>query len=179
MRMNEVASDNFGFLIAFLLPGATALWGLSPYSALLRSWFAVTPADAPTIGGFLYLTVGSLAAGMTVSAVRWLIVDTAHALSGVPLPSLDFSKLGANVEAFSLLIDIHYRFFQFHANMVIAVLIAYVSYRVRLGLHGAWGWPDIGVAALEVVFFVTSRDNLQKYYARAASLLGTESSHSR
>lgn len=174
--MNEVASDNFGFLIAYLLPGATVLWGLSPYSALLRSWFTVTPADAPTIGGFLYLTVASLAAGMTVSAVRWLIVDTAHALSGVSVPSLNFSKLGANVEAFSLLIDIHYRFFQFHANMVVAVLIAYVAYRANLGQQGSWGWPDVGVAVLEVVFFVTSRDNLKKYYARAASLLGTEPS---
>ena len=172
--MNEIASDNFGFLIAYLIPGATVLWGVSPYSALLRSWFAVTPADAPTIGGFLYLTVASLAAGMTVSAVRWLIVDSVHALSGVPLPRLDFSKLGANVEAFGLLIDIHYRFYQFHANMAIAGLIAYVAYRVHLGLQGAWGWLDVGIAALEIVFFVVSRDNLKKYYARASSLLGTE-----
>lgn len=177
--MNENTSANFGLLVAYLIPGATVLWGLSLFSPPLAALFVATPPDAPTIGGFLYLTVASLAAGMTVSALRWLIVDTVHALSGVPLPSLDFSKLGANVEAFSLLIDIHYRFYQFHANMAVAALIAFVSYRAHLGLHGAWGWPDVGVAALEVVFFVTSRDNLQKYYSRAASLLGAEPPRSR
>jgi len=176
--VNEESSGNFGLLVAYLIPGATVLLGLSLFSPQLAGLFAATPANAPSIGGFLYLTVASLAAGMTVSAVRWLIVDTVHSLSGVPLPALDFSKLGANVEAFSLLINIHYRFYQFHANMAVAGLIAYVSYRAHVGLHGSWGWPDVGVAALEVVFFVTSRDNLRKYYGRAASLLGTQPLHS-
>ena len=55
--------DTFGPLIAYLVSGATVLFGFSQFSPTLRTWFAVTPADAPTIGGFLYLTVASLAAG--------------------------------------------------------------------------------------------------------------------
>jgi hypothetical protein len=69
-EMQSVSNDTFGPLIAYLVPGATALYGLSPYVPAVQSWFACTPGDAPTIGGFLYLTVAALAVGMTVSAVR-------------------------------------------------------------------------------------------------------------
>jgi hypothetical protein len=129
------------------------------------------PADAPTIGGFLYLTVASLAAGMTVSAVRWTLVDSLHRLTGLSPPSLDFSRLGQNVEAYSLLIEIHYRHYQFYANMVVATAITYACYRVRLGGLMPLGWIDLGTLVLEGIFFATSRDTLRKYYARSQQLL--------
>ena len=53
---------------------------------------------------------------MTVSAVRWALIDTLHSLTGLPLPPLDFSRLGKNVEAFGLLIEIHYRHYLFYSN---------------------------------------------------------------
>jgi hypothetical protein len=68
--MESVNNANFGPLIAYLVPGATVLAGFSQFSPVLRSWFGAAPADAPTIGGFLYLTVASLAVGMTV--IAWL-----------------------------------------------------------------------------------------------------------
>ena len=107
--MQSVTNANFGPLIAYLVPGATALFGISEFSLALRSWFAVVPPQAPTIGGSLYLTVASIACGMVVSAIRWAIVDTFHRMMGLPMQALDFSKLGQNVEAFNLLIEIHYR----------------------------------------------------------------------
>ena len=113
--MQSVSNANFGPLIAYLVPGATVLLGFSQFSPVLRTWFASTPTDSPTISGFLYLTVASLAVGMTVSAVRWALVDSLHSLTGLSLPPLDFSRLGNNVEAFSLLIEIHYRHYQFYA----------------------------------------------------------------
>jgi hypothetical protein len=42
---------------------------------------------------------------MTVSAVRWALVDTIHSCIGLPLPKLDFSRLGQNVDAYALLIE--------------------------------------------------------------------------
>src|SRR5438105_2045861 len=68
--MQSVSNENFGSLIAYLVPGATALLGGSVFSPLLKTWFSFASEGAPTIGGFLYLTVASLAAGMTVSVVR-------------------------------------------------------------------------------------------------------------
>lgn len=169
--MQSVSNDTFGPLIAYLLPGVTALLGLSQFSPALRSWFATSPADAPTIGGFLYLTVASLAVGMTVSAIRWVVVDTLHERTGVRMPPLDFSKLGANVQAYTLLIEIHYRHYQFYANMLVATAVAYAYYRVKLGGILPLGLLDLAFVFLEAVFFASSRDVLRKYYARCGQLL--------
>lgn len=87
--MTSVSDSNFGPLIAYLVPGATVLAGVSPFFPVLRIWLAATPADAPTIGGFLYLTIASLAVGMTVSAIRWALIDSLHRLTGPPIPPLD------------------------------------------------------------------------------------------
>ena len=108
---------------------------------------------------------------MTVSALRWAVVDTAHGLLGIRPPKLDFSVLGRNVEAFSLLIEIHYRHYQFYANMFVAIAIAYVFHRIQIGGVLPLGWIDLGILVLEIVFFATSRDNLRKYYARSGQLL--------
>ena len=170
--MQSVSNDNFGPLIAYLVPGATALFGLSFFSPVLRMWMSITPTEAPTIGGFLYLTIASLAAGMTVSAVRWGLVDTLHRWTGVAMPALDFSNLGDRVEAYALLIEIHYRHYQFHANMLVAVAFAYGCYRLS---SPGWGWIDAGVLVIEIVFFLSSRDNLRKYYARVQQLLSPSS----
>ena len=111
--MQSVSNANFGPLIAYLVPGATVLLGASPFSPVVRSWFGASPAAAPTIGGFLYLTTASIAVGMTVSAIRWAVVDTMHSRTGLPLPPLDFSQLGKHVLAYALLIEIHYRHYLF------------------------------------------------------------------
>lgn len=170
--MQSITNANFGPLIAYLVPGATALFGISEFFPALRSWFATTPADAPTIGGFLYLTIASLACGMVVTAIRWAVVDTFHRLTGLPPPVLDFSKLGANVEAFNLLIEIHYRHYQAYSNELIALAIAYVCYRVRHGFLPL-GSLDAGFVFLEAIFLITSRDTLSKYFSRTKQLLST------
>ena len=113
--MQNVSNANFGPLIAYLVPGVTVLLGFSPFSPVLLSWFGAASPDAPTIGGFLYLTTASIAVGMTVSAIRWAVVDTVHSYTGLPLPPLDYSKLGKNVEAYALLIEIHYRHYLFYS----------------------------------------------------------------
>ena len=169
--MQSITNANFGPLVAYLLPGATVLLGVSPFSPLVRSWFAISPDGSPTIGGFLFLTVASMGVGMTVSAIRWLIIDTLHRLTGLSLPPQDFSRLGPNVEAFALLIDIHYRHYLAYANEVIALAIAYGCYRVRLGSTVSLGWPDIVFVLLEAVFLITSRDVLKKYHVRSHQLL--------
>lgn len=169
--MNDNVSGNFGLLVAYLIPGATVLWGFSLFSPPLAALFVAAPPDAPTLGGFLYLTVASLAAGMTINAVRWAILDMIHAQTGLALPAFDFSKLGTNVEAFRLLIDIHYKHYQFHANMIVSTAITYACYRTHIGWLCLWGWRDVSVATLEIIFFAMSRDTLRKYYSRGSQLL--------
>jgi len=169
--MQSVSNDNFGPLVAYLVPGATVLLGLQPHFPILQNWFAATSPDAPTLGGFLYLTVASLAVGMTVNAIRWVVLDTIHAKTGLRPPALNFARLAGREQAMSILIDIHYKHYQFHGSMWIATAIAYAGYRTSTGLAGMTGWFDLGVALIEVVFFLMSRDTLRRYYMRSQQLL--------
>jgi hypothetical protein len=113
--IKESSLESFGLLIAYVLPGVIALLGVSYFSDPVRSWLGSSAADAPTVGGFLYVTLASIAAGLTASTVRWLIVDTLHHWTGIRQPRWDFSRLQANVGAFDVLIEIHYKFYQFYA----------------------------------------------------------------
>lgn len=169
--MQSVTNDNFGPLVAYLLPGATVLLGISPFSPLVRSWFAVSPEGAPTIGGFLFLTVASMGVGMTISAIRWLVIDTLHRLTGLTPPPRDFSRLGPNVEAFGLLIDIHYKHFLYYGNEAVALFIAYGCYRWNLGPTMGLGLLDALFVLLEAVFVAASRDTIRKYHVRSRQLL--------
>lgn len=170
--MQSVSNETFGPLIAYLVPGATVLTGLSPFLPTVQTWLEGTSTSAPTIGGLLYLSLASLAAGMTVSAVRWAAIDALHARTGLAAPELDFAKLPGKVEEFQLLIEIHYRHYQFYANMLVAVLIAYVGYRIHVGFRIP-GLADLAFVALEPIFYVTSRDTLRKYYSRTRQLLSS------
>lgn len=170
--MQSVTNDTFGPLIAYLIPGAVALLGLSPFLPAVETWFAATPDRAPTIGGFLYLTVASLAAGMVLNAVRWAVIDSLHARTGLPPPPRDFSRLGPNVEAMRLLIEIHYRHYQHYANLVAAAAVAWAAHRTAVGWAAPAGPPDLAALALVPVLFAASRDTLRKYHERTAQLLG-------
>ncbi len=88
------------------------------------------------------------------------------------LPPLDFTHLGPNVEAFRLLINIHYDHYLFYSNMLVACAVAYVAHRLSPGTQVPYGWPEALFLGLEAVFWSASRDTLWKYHVRAAQLLG-------
>ena len=175
--MNDVTTDNFGLLIAYLLPGFTALWGMSYNWQPIRAWLGTTPANAPTVGGFLYVTLASVAAGLTVSTVRWFVIDTLHHWTGLRQPQWDFSKLQANVTAYNVINEIHYKHYQYNANMFVAVLFVYLARRIHVGfLTAPLGWLDLGGLSLAALLFLGSRDNLRKYYSRTAQFLNEPNS---
>lgn len=170
--MKNVSNKNFGLLIAYLLPGFTALWGLSYVSETIRSWLGSPPTTVPTVGGFLYVTLASVAAGLTVSTVRWAVIDTILHWTGVPRPEWDFSRLQQNATAFDVLGENHYRYFQFYGGMALAIPFWYV---LKCMTDGFWpppfGWASLGLLFIEVIFLAGSRDTAIKYYGRTAQLL--------
>jgi hypothetical protein len=168
--MQSVTNDTFGPLIAYLVPGATVLAGWSAHVPTAAGWFVASPGEPPTVGGLVFLSLAAVAVGMTVSAVRWVLVDRLHARTGLVPPRLDFANLPGRVAEFQLLIEIHYRHYQFYANMLVAVAVAYVGHRLDVG-WAAPGLADLGVVLVEPVFFLTSRDTLAKYHTRTAQLL--------
>ncbi len=172
--MQSITNSNFGPLIAYLVPGLTTLFGFSQVSASLRTWIEIGSLGSPTLGGFLYLTVASIAVGMVVSAIRWAIVDSIHAWTGLAMQPLNFRRLNECVEAIQLLIEIHYRHYQFYANMLVATIISYACYRYKsIGLL-AFGWVDAGMLFLLVIFAAASRDTLGKYIRRSEQVLSQD-----
>ena len=170
--MRDVLPFNFGLLVAYIVPGFVVLWGASYSLPALRAWLVMPPDNLPTVGGLLYVTVGSLAAGMTASAFRWAVFDTIHHATGIRPPSWTFAALPERLDAFQALIEIHYRYYQTHANLLVALGFFYVMRFLAIG----WrvyrvGAVDLGFIIVGVVLFFAARDALSKYYGRAGELL--------
>jgi hypothetical protein len=168
--MKDLSSKNFGLLIAYIVPGAIVLIGLAAFSPVVQTWLLHPSTATPSIGGFLFVTLASVAAGMTASAVRWATIDRLHHWTGIEKPAWDDSRLPERLEAFEALVEAHYRYYQFHSNSLVAMLFSYAAWRPSLG--GRPVASDLGIAFLAAIFFAVSRDNLRRYYGRAAVLLG-------
>ncbi|MBX7165946.1 MAG: hypothetical protein K1X74_06315 [Pirellulales bacterium] len=178
--MDTFNGRNFGILIAYVLPGFVALWGLGQFSPTIAAWIAATQPSSPSVGGFLFVLLASLAVGMTVSAVRWLVVDTLLHRTGLSAPEWDFSRFQANLPAFEALVENHYRYYQFYANGFIALALtatAWAAAPAGAAERTAWIW--VGVLMLEGVLLASARDTLQKYYRKTSRLLGTLESSER
>ncbi len=169
--MRDITSNNFGLLIAYVLPGFTILWESRLISPSIESWLAASTENAPTVAGFLYATLGSVAIGLFISTLRWLIIDSIHHRTGIPKPEWDFTQLAARVDAFQTVVDHQYRYHQFYGGMTIAVLLASVIRWVALGFQGG---ELLFAVVVSGIFFLGSRDTLKKYYFRMAGILTTQ-----
>jgi len=172
--VKDLSTRNFGLVISYLLPGLTALWGVSYFSPAVQIWLGSRPADSPTIAGFLYLTLAAVGAGMTVSAIRWIVLDRIHHWTGIRRPDFDYARLESNIQAFDLLVRHHYDYYKAYGNGLVSVLFTYFSHRAATGF---WTTPigavDLGCLLLGLVLFVASRDNLRNYYRRVELSLGS------
>ncbi len=169
--MTDRLQHSFGLVIAYILPGLllTTVGGL--YWPDIGPWLAVVPPADATLASFLHVALASLAVGLTVSAVRWALIDTIHHHTGVPLPAFDFSQLQEKLDAFQMAVEHYYKYYQFYANMFVAIALASL---LAHGMGSRWyltGYLAIG--GLELVLFIASRDSLRRYYRRSGQLLGT------
>lgn len=174
LPVGELSDKNFGVIIAYVLPGFVALWGVSHFSATVESWIGASQQGSPTVAGFGYVTLASLAAGLTVSAVRWALVDSLHHATGIVPPAWKFAKLDDRLQGFLTLVEGHYRYYQAHANMFVAAAFAVAARWMAEGT-GTWprGWSAVGFLALEAILWAGARDSLRKYYSRTQQLLNT------
>jgi hypothetical protein len=177
--MNDLAGKQFGLIIAYVLPGFVAIWALQPFFSTLRVWLSASPSLPAGVESVFFVTLASTAAGMTVSAFRWGVVDMAHALTGLPRPQWDDSNLPDRLDAFDLIVEAHYRYYQFYSNTFVSGIIVLAA---GLAAHQPWVASPLHIGLLivtESVFFAMSRDTLRKYYVRTSRLLGTLNSTER
>ncbi len=173
-RELPVDAGNFGLIIAYLLPGFVALWGVSYFSPTVDAWIWASQQNAPTVAGFMYVTLASLAAGVTVSAVRWAIIDHLHHATGIVPPVWKFANLEGKLQGYVTLIENHYRYYQFYSNMFVAAAFSFVARAVSGGLRPSFTLgATVAFLALELVLFAGSRDTLRKYYTRTQQLLSS------
>jgi len=172
--MRTLSSQNFGLVIAYLLPRFVALWGVSYFSPTVDAWISASQQNAPTVAGFMYVTLASLAAGVTVSAVRWAFIDQLHHATGIVPPTWKFANLEGKLQGYLTLIENHYRYYQFYSNMLVAAAFSFASRVVSGGLRPSFNpWTVVAFLALELVLFAGSRDSLRKYYSRTQQLLNS------
>lgn len=175
--MRDVTSQNFGLLIAYVLPGLLTLWAVGEVMPSVQTWL-IACLSAGTEGGGISSLIGvllaSIAAGMTTSAIRWAIVDRVHSWTGLRRPAWDDSRLHDRLSGFEALVDNHYRHYQFYANMLVAMLLLIVGRSfIASGCQIAWDRFNSAMTLICLVYWATSRDTLRNYYTRAAFLLGT------
>jgi len=166
-------SENFGVLIAFLLPGFLVVWGLSFSFDEIATWLANSNADgSPTVGGFLYATLASLSLGLLTSAIRWAIIDHLMNFCGVDETEINYANLGDEhrYTAFVGAIENHYRYYQYYANTLTALLMVYAVYCI-VGAGELMSWLTLIVLAVTVILFLGGRDALIKFYDKARNIL--------
>lgn len=150
------------------------MWGLAYSFPDIWTWLVKSSGgEALSIGGFLYATLASLALGLVISAVRWMIIDTfLHRVTGPARPTLDFGKLKDKdaFAAFQGVVENHYRYYQYYSNTFVSVSAASIVYLSFGQVPRSWFvWATIIFACLALL--LASRDCLSKYYSRAEQII--------
>jgi hypothetical protein len=173
--MKEITDKNFGLIIAFLLPGFLLVWMLS-LSDFGNAEVWLKSFGVPSVSGFLYVTLASLALGLIISAVRWVVIDQILGCyyflrHQKHLPKIDFSKLSDpnKYAVFQGANENHYRYYQYYSNTLVAIVVGFSIYQFR---STKWApaliWVIFGV--LIVVLLLASKDCLFKYHERASEI---------
>ena len=168
----ETTSKQFNLIIAYLIPGFIGLVGLVPLVPIVGHWLQPVNQGDLGFGPPVYAILAAIALGMLFSSIRWMLIDHIHHFTGIKPPKLRLLYLESRLEAFNYIVENKYRYYQHHANGLIALLWAYLPNRILqtsplLGLG-----TDLGVLFLCAVLFATSRDELARYYADIGQLVG-------
>ncbi len=168
----ETLSRQFGLIVAYLLPGFIGLAGLAPLVPAVALWLQPVKELEGGVGPPMYALIAAATVGMILSCFRWLVIDTIHGRTGIAAPVWNDARLDERLQAFDYLVENHYRYYQFYANTIIAVLWAYPMHRFMRTSPLLGMGTDLGVLILCAVLFAGSRDALAKYYSRTGRLIG-------
>jgi len=166
----DILSRQFGLVIAYLLPGFIALIGVALFVPMIAGWLRADQSGS--FGAPVYALLAATAAGMVVSCFRWFLVDQILVLTGLERPRFNAQALEQNPTAFNYLIENHYRYFQFYANTLVALIWTYFIYRSHSTSSHLTLGTDAGVMVLCTVLFAGSRDALGKFRMRSQLLTG-------
>jgi hypothetical protein len=157
----------FGILIAYVLPGFIVVNGLAYHWPTVATWLA--PGHQPSVGGFLYVTLASIACGLIISTLRWLLIDTLLHRTGVQQARWRLSELREQLPAFEMFVLYTYRYYQFHANCAVALPAWFVLRSLHdQAVNIRWA---VVLVITELVLLAGARDTLKKYHGRTNEIL--------
>jgi hypothetical protein len=168
------ATDNFGVVIAFLIPGFVLLGGLSfSFTQIDQMLSAMSRSESASVGAFLYATLVSMALGMLISGVRWLLIDQfLLKVTRVKIPKRDFSQLkdADTRAAFIFIVDNHYRYYQYYSNTAVALIISWIAFPVYTS-QWASAWTN-GILLVTIIILIAgARDCFRGYFERSGQIL--------
>jgi hypothetical protein len=176
--VEDKLSKPFGHVIAFMIPGFVALWGLAYFSQRIALWL---DAAATRDTSFLYAGAGALGLGLVVSGLRYFVYDRAilriKRLGVPPVVSDDREAARLKAESQALYDDLRnqfYRYYQFYANSSVALAFSFVGWGVT-GAVADFPWWAMALAFLlvETILFLSAVDAITKFRKKKASVLGS------
>jgi hypothetical protein len=154
--MKDITLD-FGLLIAYAIPGAVVLKGMTFWRSDLKKLFSDAYSGEHTVGALAALIVLSIVIGMLVSVIRGTIIDRSFSISLQRVPGIGkylpdhygsvkrenpkYSKLaikevlGAFMEAKAS----EKRPYQFYGNFLVALII-YLTMQITSPDYGPFNW---------------------------------------
>src|SRR5438105_9446240 len=121
----DTSINQFGLMVAYLLPGFIGLAGIAPFVPIVATWLRPLNQSTASLAAPVYAVLAATTIGMIVSCFRWLLIDHILHWTGVRAPTWDDTLLEERVTAFNYLVENHYRYFQFLANTLVAIIFAY------------------------------------------------------
>ena len=165
----ETSNRQFGLIVAYLLPGFIALGGLALLMPDVAEWLQTEGESG--IAPSVYAVLAATALGMILSCFRWLVVDHVLSWTGVRSPEWKIDLLEKRLPVFDYFVEYHYRYYQFYANTLLAVVWTYALNRWLATSSFLGPVTDVAVFLLCCALFAGSRDALSKYYDRTSRLL--------
>src|SRR5258708_6924299 len=113
--MQETSSSStnqFGVLIAYVLPGFVALAGVAPLVPSVARWLRPVGQGDLGLGPPLYAVLAATAVGLIISCFRFVSIDRIHAWTGVRRPEWDDRRLQSVLGAFDYVVQNHFKFYE-------------------------------------------------------------------
>ena len=166
---------NFGLIIAYLIPGFLGLIEVSQHIPMLNNIIFNTGGspkqnNISSPSSILFILLLSLAIGIIINALAWAFVRPLVELTGVKRPSeLDYKDLkNENIKIYNLVIENNFRYYQFYANVFVAVILLSQSWFVFPFFN--YLIRNFSFFIVAIVLFLAARDSLSRAYFRMYTL---------
>lgn len=173
--MKDVTASVFGLLIAYVLPGFVLLWGLT-FFLYRPSELIVYGRNLTSSSGIItFLLLTCLTLSLVLGAARYYLFEK-WICSSEHFDKRVYSKLRTTdgLLAFRQAIDEHYRYYQFHGGLVLALPVLCAGFVFVLRGRVTFYIIFLGIlafAGVETMEFRAAVDQLRATFIRGRLIL--------